>query len=80
MTLRTRHPCSIVRALFLIGAVFAYLALPLLSVRAQSTAESDGYLNLRTAPATTSTIVDIVPPSASLTIRGEAQGGYYPVV
>lgn len=38
------------------------------------------YLNLRTGPATTSTILAIVPPQAALTVRGDAEAGYYPVV
>ncbi len=41
---------------------------------------SASFLNLRTAPATTSTILVIVPPSVALNVRGEAQAGFVPVV
>ncbi len=40
---------------------------------------TSGYLNLRTAPATTSTILAILPPEAALSVSGEARSGYYPV-
>lgn len=80
MTLRNRHPALLSRVLLTLGLVCYYLAIPLLDVRAASNAMSVGFLNLRTAPAATSTILAIVPPSAALTVRGDAQGGYFPVV
>lgn len=40
---------------------------------------TSGYLNLRTAPATTSRILAIVPPAAALTVNGDPKDGYYPV-
>jgi uncharacterized protein YraI/peptidoglycan/xylan/chitin deacetylase (PgdA/CDA1 family) len=48
--------------------------------RAATTAMASSYLNLRTGPTTTSTILLIVPPQAALTVSGDAQAGYFPVV
>lgn len=41
---------------------------------------ASSFANLRSAPATTSRIEVIVPPSAALTVNGEVQGGFAPVI
>ena len=80
MTLRNCHHILLRRALLILGLLCSYLAAPFAEAGATSTAMSSGFLNLRTAPAPTSTILSIVPPSAALTVNGEAQDGYFPVI
>ncbi len=41
---------------------------------------TSSYLNLRIGPATTSMILMIVPPGVALTVSGDSQTGYFPVV
>lgn len=84
MTL-SRHPRALFRravltASLVAASVIATFAWVEPEAAAVSTAMSSGYLNLRTAPATTSTILMIVPPAAALTVNGDAERGYYPVV
>jgi uncharacterized protein YraI/peptidoglycan/xylan/chitin deacetylase (PgdA/CDA1 family) len=83
MTLR-RLPCAFFRkALLSAGLVLAALlaveALFLPKVQAASTAMTSSYLNLRTEPVPTSTILMILPPDVALTVNGGASGGYFPV-
>jgi len=84
MLFRCHKPAIFRRALLAIGLLASVLlALETAApprARASSAAMSASFLNLRTAPATTSTILVIVPPSAALTVRGDAQSGYVPVV
>ena len=84
MTLRRANTARFRRALLsaglLVASVLAVDTLIVPQVGAASTAISSGYLNLRTAPATTSTISMIVPPAAALTVSGDVQSGYFPVV
>lgn len=84
MTLRRSNFARFRRALLSAGLLFSSVlavdALIVPQVEAASTAMASGYLNLRTAPATTSTISSIVPPAAAMTVSGEAQDGYFPVL
>jgi uncharacterized protein YgiM (DUF1202 family) len=64
----------------LLSAVLVVDALLPPQTQAASTAMSSSYVNLRTGPATTTTISSIVPPGAALTVSGDSQAGYYPVV
>ena len=84
MTLRRPKRALFRRALLSMGLIFtSVLAIDALfvpGINAASTAMSSKYANLRTAPATTSTILMIVPPEAALTVNGDAQAGYFPVV
>jgi uncharacterized protein YraI/peptidoglycan/xylan/chitin deacetylase (PgdA/CDA1 family) len=84
MTLRTLLYAQFRRAYFAAGlALTPILAVETLfpdAVLAASTAMTSSYLNLRSAPATTSSILMIVPPEVALTVSGEMSGGYFPVV
>ena len=83
MTLRRPNRALFRQALFSAGLAFSSVlavdSLILPSAQAATSAMAANYLNLRTAPATTSTILAIVPPEAALTVSGDASGGYYPV-
>ncbi len=78
--LRRYRPAPACRLLLIAGLLCSFVVADMPGTRAASTALSSNYLNLRTAPAPTSTIRSIVPPSASLTVNGDVQGDYYPVV
>jgi uncharacterized protein YraI/peptidoglycan/xylan/chitin deacetylase (PgdA/CDA1 family) len=84
MTLRISNFALFRRVLISAGlvlsSVLAAFALIVPEIQAASTAMSSSYLNLRTGPATTTTIELIVPPGAALTVSGDAQAGYFPVV
>jgi uncharacterized protein YraI/peptidoglycan/xylan/chitin deacetylase (PgdA/CDA1 family) len=84
MTLRlsTDTRLRLVRATagLLLSAVLVANALLAPQIQAASNAMSSSYVNLRTGPATTTTISSIVPPGAALTVSGDSQAGYYPVV
>ena len=64
----------------LLSSILVVEALVAPPIQAASTAMSSTYVNLRTGPATTTTISMIVPPGAALTVNGDSQSGYYPVV
>src|SRR4051812_43655643 len=84
MTLRFSYYALLRRALLSAGlvlsSVLAALALIAPEIQAASNAMTSSYLNLRSGPTTTSTIVVIVPPGAAMTVSGDAQAGYFPVV
>ena len=46
---------------------------------AQSTATTTDYLNLRQGASTGTAIITTMPPGATVTINGDAEGGFYPV-
>src|SRR5687768_3133382 len=83
MTLRRPYRALFRQALVSAGLAFsAVLTVDPLSLppaKAATSAMASNYLNLRTAPSTTSTILAIVPPEAALTVSGDASDGYYPV-
>jgi uncharacterized protein YraI/peptidoglycan/xylan/chitin deacetylase (PgdA/CDA1 family) len=83
MTLRRLYCALFRQALLTVGlaltALLAVETLLLSTAQAATTAMTSNYLNLRTAPAPTSTILMIVPPQVALTVSGEASGGYFPV-
>jgi uncharacterized protein YraI/peptidoglycan/xylan/chitin deacetylase (PgdA/CDA1 family) len=83
MTLRRLSRALFRQALLSIGLVVTALlaaeSLFLSNAQAATTAMTSSYLNLRTAPVPTSTILMIVPPQVALTVNGEASGGYFPV-
>jgi len=83
MTLRRPYRALFRQALVSAGLVFSSVltvdSLILPSAKAATSAMASSYLNLRTAPATTSIIVAIVPPEVAMTVTGDASGGYYPV-
>ena len=64
----------------LFSSVLAIDVLIAPQIQAASTAMASSYINLRTGPATTTTISMIVPPGTALTVNGDSQAGYYPVV
>ena len=84
MTLRRPQRAHFRRVLLIAGllAPSTLLAGTLVAPQAlaASSAMTSSYLNLRTAPVTTSTIVMIVPPEVAMTVSGDAQAGYFPVV
>ena len=84
MTLRSRRLLIRRRLALSTVLVFSWLCLEarLLApaVQAADGAMTTGYLNLRIAPSTTSTILAIVPPEVALTVNGEPNGEYSPVV
>ncbi len=65
---------------FVLSSLLAIEALGVPAAQAATAGMSTSYLNLRTGPVTTSTILAIVPPEAALTVSGDAEAGYYPVV
>ncbi|HET9661500.1 MAG TPA: SH3 domain-containing protein, partial [Thermomicrobiales bacterium] len=84
MTLRVSNYALVRRVLISAGlvlsSVLAVFALIAPEIQAASTAMSSSYVNLRTGPAATTTIELIVPPGAAMTVSGDAQAGYFPVV
>ena len=84
MTLRFPNHALLRRVLATAGLLFSsVLAIDVLiapQIQAASTAMASSYINLRTGPATTTTISMIVPPGTALTVNGDSQAGYYPVV
>ncbi len=85
MTLRTSN-CALffhrvlATAGLLLSSVLVVDSLIAPQIQAASTAMPSSYVNLRTGPATTTQISMIVPPGAALTVNGDTQAGYYPVV
>ena len=84
MTLRRQSHAVFRRAILavtlLTSAMVSAESLVIPDASAATAALSSTYLNLRSAPATTSLIVMIVPPAVALTVNGEVQSGYFPVV
>lgn len=84
MTLRRPYRALFRRALLaaalLATSLMAAESLFVPEVRAASSAMTSNYLNLRTGPATTSTILMIVPPEVALMVSGDSEFGYFPVV
>jgi uncharacterized protein YraI/peptidoglycan/xylan/chitin deacetylase (PgdA/CDA1 family) len=76
---RGRFRRALLAAGLLVSSLLAVESLFAPQLRAASSAMTSTYLNLRTGPATTSTIVMIVPPQIELTVSGDAQAGYFPV-
>lgn len=85
MTLRcSKHALFFRRVLatagLLLSTVLVVDSLIAPQIQAASTAMSSSFVNLRTGPATTTTISMIVPPGVALTVNGDSQSGYYPVI
>lgn len=84
MTLRRPRSAAFRRAMLTAGILLPLLALVRLTevpgALGASNALTARHLNLRTGPTTTSTILMIVPSGAALTVSGDSQSGYFPVV
>ena len=69
-----------ITVLTLLSLVFGGLLLAApIDASAQSTATTTDSLNLRTGPNTGSSIITVMPYGASVSINGDAEGGFYPV-